>query len=85
MPVTGTYGSTITYTASNPAVTIDNATGKVTVTNPAFTGAGVQNITITATVKNGSATITKEFTVQVKELEPTTDSRKKLSMPQTML
>lgn len=76
MPVTGTYGSTITYTASNPAVTIDNATGKVTVTNPAFTGAGVQNITITATVKNGSATITKEFTVQVKELEPTTDQEK---------
>ncbi len=43
MPVEGDYGSKIVYTTSNDSiVSVDNATGHVTINRPAFTGSDVQ-------------------------------------------
>ena len=70
-------GSEITWESSNPSVvSVDNATGNVTVTRPPFDGNGTTVVTLTATVKSGSARVTKTFTVTVVQLDPANDTEK---------
>lgn len=77
LPVTGTFGSKISYTSSDESLlSIDNTTGKVTVTRPAFSGAGTQNVTITATVTYNGAKDSKNLSAAVKELDPANDAQK---------
>lgn len=77
MPVEGDYGSKIVYTTSNDSiVSVDNATGHVTINRPAFTGSDVQEVIITATLTFGAASETKNFSISVKELDPTSDLEK---------
>lgn len=76
MPVTGTFGSTITYSSNSSYVSVDNATGVVTIVRPPFTDGGTQNVTLTATLKNGSATETKAFELGILENDPATDYEK---------
>ena len=69
--------SAITWESSDPAVvSVDNATGKVTVTRPSFDGNGTTPVTLTATIKSGSSRVTKTFTVTVAQLDPATDAEK---------
>ena len=70
-------GSAITWESSHPdIVSVDNATGKVTITRPPFDGNGVTTVTLTAKVKSGSATVEKTFSVTVLQLDPATDKEK---------
>ena len=66
---TGTFGSTVAWESSNPAVL--DATG--TVTRPAF-GSGDVDLTLTATTTNGTSSATKAFPVTVRELDRTGES-----------
>lgn len=77
MPLSLINGSTVKYTSSNDAVaSVDNTTGHVTITKPAFTGSNTQPVTITATISCGGASDTKIFEINVKELDPVTDQEK---------
>lgn len=77
MPITEVNGSKISYTSSNSSIaSIDNTTGKVTINKPPFTGSGTQSVVITATISNSGASDTKEFTIEVKELDPSNDDEK---------
>lgn len=79
MPVAGRYGSVYTYASSNNSiVSVDNTTGAVTVNKAPFTGSAAQEVTLTATIKNGSAQDTKAFTLNIAEEEPKTDAEKAL-------
>ena len=60
-------GSTVTWSSGNPAYV--SHTG--TVTQPAY-GSGNVDVTITATIQNGSAKLTKRFTVTVVSKESST-------------
>ncbi|MEA4920341.1 MAG: immunoglobulin-like domain-containing protein [Clostridiaceae bacterium] len=62
-------GSTVTWKSSNTAYVTD--TGAVT--RPS-TGLGNADVTITATINNGSATLTRRFTVTVISKEPSSPS-----------
>ncbi|MEK0317485.1 immunoglobulin-like domain-containing protein, partial [Cohnella sp. 56] len=64
----GASGTTITWSSNASSVIANNGT----VIRPSFT-AGDQTVTLTATIKKGSATQTKPFTVNVKAL-PETDA-----------
>jgi len=68
LPATGASGTTITWSSSDPTVIAANGA----VTRPSFT-AGDKTVTLTATIKKGTATETKAFTVTVKSL-PETDA-----------
>ena len=79
MPTVGKYGSSITYTSSNTSLlAVDNTTGNITVTRPAFTGEGTQPVTLTATIKSGNSTETKIFALDILESDPVTDYEKAL-------
>lgn len=79
MPIVGTYGSTITYTASDPTMlTIDNATGLVTLNKPGFTGSGTQAVKLIATILYNKASTTKDFNLNIKEQDPESDAQKAL-------
>ena len=72
-----TYGSTVTWTSTNEAIAkVDNATGLVTVTRPAYTGSGTVSLVLNAVVSNSGATAKKAFDVAVVENEPRTDAEK---------
>lgn len=60
LPVTGKGGSSITWTSSNPDII--NADGKVAVPEA---GAGDANVTLTATIVNGTEKMEKKFEVTV--------------------
>ncbi|WP_274364555.1 immunoglobulin-like domain-containing protein [Paenibacillus thermotolerans] len=62
LPTTGVYGSAISWTSSSPAVIAVNGA----VTRPAA-GQGDVSVTLTATIKSGSVTDVKQFTVVVKQ------------------
>ena len=77
MPTSGTFGSVITYISSNEnLLSVDNATGKVTVNKPPFTGAVTQPVTLTAMLKSGNVTDTKSFELDIREADPVTDYEK---------
>lgn len=79
MPIVGTYGSTITYTSSDPnVISIDNTTGVVTINKPGFTGSDTQPYVLTATITKNKESATKDFNVRVKEQDPATDAEKAL-------
>jgi len=60
LPATGTRGSTITWSSSNPAVVSNSGA----VTPPAT---GSVNVTLTATIRRGSTTVVKTFVVTVRQ------------------
>ncbi|WP_438446659.1 immunoglobulin-like domain-containing protein [Gorillibacterium sp. sgz5001074] len=63
LPVTGAKGSAITWASSAPTIIAPD--GKVT--RPAA-GTGDKSVTLTATLKKGTETATKSFTLTVKQL-----------------
>ncbi|RIJ67044.1 hypothetical protein D1871_23570, partial [Nakamurella silvestris] len=62
-PATGSYGTTVTWSSATPSVV--TATGEVT--RPAY-GKGAKLVTLTATVKKGTATFQRELTATVRPL-----------------
>jgi len=60
LPTVGTNGTTIAWTSDNAAVNATNGT----VTRPAYS-AGDATVKLTATITKGTATVTKQFTVEV--------------------
>lgn len=76
MPTVGTFGSTITYASNSKYVSVDNATGVVTITRPPFTNGGTVSAVVTATIKSGSSTETKAFELGIVEADPATDEEK---------
>ncbi len=64
LPVSGSFGSAISWVSSNPAVV--SANGQ-TIVRPVF-GSGNINVTLTATISKGLITETKSFNVIVSQL-----------------
>lgn len=77
VPVVGAYGSTITWTSNFPDIlSVDNATGNVTVNRPEFSGVGSISTILTAHLEKGSATAEREFNLKVIEKDPSSDKDK---------
>lgn len=76
MPVMGSNGSAITWSSDNTDIVSIDANGNVTVTRPAYTGAGSYTVRITASLSKGNAAATKSFVLTVPENAPTTDAEK---------
>lgn len=66
----GRYDSTITWTSTEPSVL-----GTDGMVNRPVAGAGDRKVTLTATISKGSVTVTKEFTVTVKETREGLDAQ----------
>lgn len=68
LPLSGNYGSTITWKSSNTKYLADDGI----VTRPAL-GAPNETVTLTAVLVKGSETKTKEFTVVIRAMDPPAD------------
>jgi len=68
LPVSGSNGSIITWTSSNPAIVSDDGQ---TITRPAFE-LGNDTVVLTATLTKGLATDTKEFNLTILKLPAST-------------
>ena len=79
MPVKGYYGSVITYDSSDANyLSVDNATGVVTVKKPPFSGTGISEFTLAATATYEGSSAIKTFDLSLVEEEPATDAEKAL-------
>ncbi len=70
LPIKGSYGSDISWASSDESIVSIDAEGNVTVTRPAYTGAGSREVTLTATLTRDHASATKELKVKVPEMPP---------------
>ncbi len=79
MPVKGYYGSVITYESSdNTYMSVDNATGAVSIKRPPFSGNGATEFTLKAIATFNGKTAEKEFEISIVDEEPASDAERAL-------